>query len=47
MAIDDLDNFEEKEMTKIRPIKNTWHNWLINYIPEPTKKIAGGFKGKL
>ena len=21
-------------MKKIRPIKNTWYDWLINYIPE-------------
>ena len=28
-----MDKFEEKEMIKIRPIKNTLHDWLINYIP--------------
>ena len=41
-----MDKFEEKEMKKIRPIKNTWHDWdwLINYIPEPITKIVGGFK---
>ena len=27
--------FEEKEIKKLRPIENTWYNWLINYIPEP------------
>ena len=32
--IDDIDKFEEKEMKKIRPVKNTWYGLLINYIPE-------------
>ena len=27
--------FEEKEMKKIKAIKNTWYDWLMNYIPEP------------
>ena len=35
---DDMDKFEQKEIKKIRPIKNIWYNWLINYIPEPTRK---------
>ena len=29
------DRFEKIEMKKIRPIKNTWYDWLINYIAEP------------
>ena len=28
------------------PIKNTWHDWLHNYIPEP-KESADGFKDKV
>ena len=32
---DEMDKFEQKEMKKIRPIKNTWYDWLIDYIPEP------------
>ena len=36
VSIDDMDKFEQKEMKKKRPIKNT--NCLINYIPEPIKK---------
>ena len=36
-----------KEMKKIRPIKNTWYGWLINYIPEPIRKSLDGFKDKL
>ena len=27
--------------------KNIWYNWLINYIPEPIRKIVGGFKDKV
>ena len=32
---------------KIRSIKNTWHNCLINYIPDPIRKGVGGFKDKV
>ena len=42
-----MDKFEEKEMKRIRPIKNTWHDWLINYIPEPIRKSIDGFKDKV
>ena len=43
-----MDNkFEEKEMKEIRPVKNTWHDWLINYIPETITKAAGRFKYKI
>ena len=41
-----MDKFEEKEMKKIRPIKSTWNDWLINYIPEPIRKSVGGFEDK-
>ena len=34
-------------MKKINPIKNTWYDWLINYIPEPITKTVGGFKEKI
>ena len=44
VSIDDMDKFEQKEMKKIRPIKNTWNDWLINYIPKPKTKIVGTFK---
>ena len=44
---DDMDKFKQKEMKKIRPLKNTWYNWLINYIPEPIRKGVGGFKDKI
>ena len=42
-----MDKCEEKEMKKIRPIKNTWYDWLINYNPEPIRKSVGGFKDKV
>ena len=38
VSLDDMNKFEQKEMKKIRSIKNTWYDWLINYIPEPIKK---------
>ena len=34
VSIDDMDRYEKNEMKKIRPVKNTWYDWLINYIPE-------------
>ena len=34
-------------MTKTRPIKNTWYDWLINYIPDPIRKSVGDFKDKI
>ena len=38
VSIDDIDKVEQKEMKKIRPIKSTRYDWLINYIPELIKK---------
>ena len=36
MSIDDMDKFEKKEeMKKIRPIKSTWYDSLINHIFQP------------
>ena len=46
VPIDDMDKFEQKEMKKISLIKNTWYDWLINYIPNPKTKNTGGFKDK-
>ena len=34
-------------MKKIRPIKNTSYDWLIDYIPEPIIKSVGDFKNKI
>ena len=47
MFIDDMDKFEEKKIKKSRSIKNTWYDWLINYIPSPIRKRIGSFKGKI
>ena len=47
VSIDDIDKFEQKEMKKIRPIKNSWYNWLFSYIPEPVRTSVGGFKDKV
>ena len=47
VSIDDMDKFEQKEMKKIRPIKNTWHDQLIDYIPEPITNIVGDFEDKI
>ena len=47
VSIGDMDKFEEKEMKIITPIKNTWCEWLINYIPEAIRKSIGGFKDKI
>ena len=47
MSIDDMNKFKQKEMKTKRPIKDAWHDWLINYIPNPIKKIVGGCEGKV
>ena len=47
VSIDDMDKFEVKEIKKIRPVKNSWNDGLINHIPEPITKIVGGLKIKL
>ena len=44
---DEIDKFEQKEMKKIRPIKNIWYNSLNNYIPEPIRKGVDGSKDKI
>ena len=41
------DKFEQKEMKKIRPSKNTQFDWLINYIPESIRKSEVGFRDKI
>ena len=39
-----MDKLEQKEMKKIRPIKNTYHDWLFSYIPQSKRKSVGGLK---
>ena len=33
-------------MQQIRPIKNTWYDWLINYISEPIRERVSAFRDK-
>ena len=47
VSTDDMYMFEQKEMKKKRPIKNTWYDWLISYVPNPIRKTVGGFKGNV
>ena len=47
VSVDDMDKFEQKEMNKIRRIKNTGYDLLVNYIPEPIRKSVGSFKDKI
>ena len=42
-----MDKFEQKKMKKIGPIKNTWYDCLITYIPEPIRESVGGFKDEI
>ena len=39
MFLDDMDKFEQKEMKKLRRIKITWYDWLINYIPDSIAQL--------
>ena len=41
-----MDKFEQKEMKKIRSIKSTWYELLIDYVPELIRINANGFKDK-
>ena len=41
VSTDDMDNFEEKEMKKAPPFKNTWYDWLVSCILEPIIKSLG------
>ena len=40
-----MDMFEEEEMKK-RPVKSTWHDWLISYIPKPRRKSVSVLKDR-
>ena len=46
-----MDKFGKKELTERKTFtENTWydwHDWLINYIPEPIKKTLGGIKDEI
>ena len=47
VSINDMDRFEKEEMKKVSPVKNTWYDWLVNYIPKPMRKSGGVFKDKI
>ena len=47
VSIDNMDNFEQKEFKKIRSVESTWYDWLIDFIPEPTRKSVDTFKDKV
>ena len=34
-----MNKFEQKEMKKKVPIKNSWYHWSINFIPNPLKTV--------
>ena len=38
LSIDEMDKFDQKQMKKIRPIKNTCYDWLIIYILQPIRR---------
>ena len=42
-----MEKFKQKEMKKIRPLKNTWYGQLIKFVPEYIRKSVGGFKDKI
>ena len=46
VSLDDIDRFEEEAMKKIRRIKNTSYDWLINYIAKPIRKSVSILKDK-
>ena len=42
-----MENLNYKNENIDRERKNTWYDWSINYIPDPIRKIAGGFKDRV
>ena len=47
MSVNDTKKLEQNVMKKKMYIKNTWLDWLFNYIPDPLRKSVGGFKNKI
>ena len=47
LSIENIDKFEQREMKIIRLFKNTWHDWLINYILKHIRKSVSGFKNNV
>ena len=46
VSLDDTHKFQQKEMKKIRLIKNTRYDWLIN-ICDPIRNSLCGIKDKI
>ena len=40
VSIDDMDRFEQKEIKKKRPIRITWYDCEISYIPSSIRKLS-------
>ena len=38
-------NYKNKNIEK--KYSSTWYDWLVNYIPEPIRKILGDLKDKV
>ena len=34
-------------MKKVRPHRNIYYGWLINYVPDTVRTIVGDFKDKI
>ena len=47
VSIENIDKFEQKKNEKNKTIKNTWYDWLNNYVPEPIRKSVGSFNDKI
>ena len=40
-------DLKKQNWKKTRPVKNTWYDWLINYIPEPVRKSVSASKDRI
>ena len=47
VSMEDMDRFEEEKIKKVISVKNTWYEWLINYIPKSMRKSVHVLKNKL
>ena len=47
VSIDDMVKIDKKEMKKIRPFRNIWYDWFIDYIHEAISKNVAGFKDEI
>ena len=40
----EMGKFEKEELKKRKVVKNSWFDWLINYVPNPTKMLLAILK---